>query len=232
MMKKYNIICSDPCWDFNDTLKMEDVKRGASSQYPTLNVTEIKKLPVQQISDPEGCLLALWVPSSLLQEGLDVMKAWGFQHKQTFIWVKIKKEESLKSYLSKKFKDLTSKITNKTKNKDNKDFSSKDFDISFNELLSFGMGRLFRQSHEVCLIGINNTGIYKKLKNKSQRSVSFFENKRHSEKPEDLQDRLELMFPDANKLEMFARRIRKDWTCLGNEVCDGEDIRDSLLKLL
>jgi hypothetical protein len=29
---------------------------------------------------------------------------------------------------------------------------------------------------------------------------------------------------------MFARRIRPDWTCLGNEI-DGDDIRVALAKL-
>jgi N6-adenosine-specific RNA methylase IME4 len=39
------------------------------------------------------------------------------------------------------------------------------------------------------------------------------------------------MFPKARKLELFARRIRPGWTCLGNEVCNGEDITISLSKL-
>jgi N6-adenosine-specific RNA methylase IME4 len=40
------------------------------------------------------------------------------------------------------------------------------------------------------------------------------------------------MFPNTEKLEMFARRIRPGWTCIGNEVCNGEDIRDSLAKFI
>lgn len=98
------------------------------------------------------------------------------------------------------------------------------------------MGRLFRQSHELCLIGINNNNIYKKLSNKSQRSVSFGENLKHSAKPEHLQDSLELMFPDKelNKIEIFARRQRPKWFCLGNEspMSYNEDIKISLNKLI
>ena len=95
------------------------------------------------------------------------------------------------------------------------------------------MGHLFRQTHEICLIGINNNGVYKKLKNKSQRSVMFAENLKHSAKPELLQDRLELMFPDANFLEVFGRRSRSNWTVIGNEspTTLGEDIRISLANL-
>ena len=63
-------------------------------------------------------------------------------------------------------------------------------------------------------------------------SVSFGENLKHSAKPEHLQDSLEIMFPQGKKLELFARRVRPDWTCLGNEVCNGEDITVSLAKLI
>lgn len=38
------------------------------------------------------------------------------------------------------------------------------------------------------------------------------------------------MFPRAAKLELFARRQRPDWTCLGDEL-DGLDIRDTLPAL-
>ena len=51
--------------------------------------------------------------------------------------------------------------------------------------------------------------------------------KKHSEKPEEIQNRIEAMF-DPNKfdlLEVFARRQRPNWTCAGNEL-DGLDIFD------
>ena len=38
------------------------------------------------------------------------------------------------------------------------------------------------------------------------------------------------MFPTQTKLELFARRHRPGWTCLGNEL-DGLDIRDALEQL-
>lgn len=54
-------------------------------------------------------------------------------------------------------------------------------------------------------------------------------NTRHSQKPEAIQDRIERLVPGPY-LELFARRQRPGWTCLGNEV-DGLDIRDSLARL-
>jgi len=230
MSKKFKVIVADCPWPFKDTLKMSDVARGASSNYSVMSISDIRQLPVKALAHPDGAILALWVPSSLLQEGLDTMKDWGFAHKQTYIWVKTKKEPLTKII------DTTISIvkaaveipTNKRKKwtvlavlKECKDIG----------MLAFGMGRLFRQTHEICLIGTSNNKIYKSLANKSQRSVSLAPNMRHSAKPEDLQDSLDIMFPKGNKLELFARRLRHDWTCLGNEICNGEDIRDSLAKL-
>jgi N6-adenosine-specific RNA methylase IME4 len=197
MSKKFQVIVADPPWSFSDSLKMSAVKRGAKSQYSTMTTSKIAEMPVQASCHPDGAVLCLWVPGSLLQEGLDVMKAWGFNHKQTYVWVKTKKRAC---------------------------------DYPLHECLSFGMGHTFRQTHEICLIGTNGK-INKQLKNKSQRSVSFAENLRHSSKPDHLQKSLETMFPKARKLELFARRIRPGWTCLGNEICNGEDIYVSLSKL-
>lgn len=54
---------------------------------------------------------------------------------------------------------------------------------------------------------------------------------KHSAKPEEMQDRIELMYPRAKKIELFARRVRPGWICLGNEIT-GRDIREDLRQLL
>ena len=231
-MNKFDIIVADPAWSFSDKLRHSDVKRGAQANYSTMTISEIQALPVNAYCNPDGAVLCLWVPSSLLQEGLDTMKAWGFKHKQTYVWVKTKKQpfnilfkevfkvaRSFKMFDS--FKELKKMILDQK-------FST------MNDMLSFGMGRLFRRSHEICLIGTNNNGIYKELQNKSQRSVSFASNLKHSAKPEHLQDALEVMFPNKNYLEIFGRRSRPNWTVIGNESSEtfGEDIRMSLSKLI
>lgn len=201
MKNKFSIIVADPPWAFSDRLTMSDVKRSAQSNYTTMTIGELERLPIPELSDPNGCLLALWCPSSLLQSGLSLLQYWGFELKTTYVWVKSKKK-------------LSSPFT-------------------LDNSLSFGMGRTFRAAHELALIGINNTQLYQSLQNKSQRSVSFAPNLGHSVKPECLQDSLDCMFPHANKLELFARRVRPNWTCLGNEcpASLGEDISTSINHL-
>jgi len=226
MSKKFSVIVCDPPWPFKDSLKMSDVARGAEANYHTMTISDIRSLDVKSICNPAGAVLCLWVPGSLLQEGLDTMKAWGFTHKQVYVWVKNRKNEHLKKDLFKTAKLMVEDIIAGAPKKQ----ILKNFQINLSSALAFGMGRLFRQTHEVCLVGISNNGIYKRLANKSQRSVCFAENLRHSAKPEALQDSLEAMFPRTQKLEMFARRVKPGWTCLGDEI-DGKDIRDALAEL-
>lgn len=207
---RYDLICSDPAWSFSDNLKRmkAKTKRSAQSQYQTMTGAEIAAINVREIANPEHCVLALWVPSTLLPTGIMVMNSWGFVLKQTFIWVKTKKN------VNKRIKKLVSQ---------NKD-------VDLNDMLSFGMGRLFRSTHEIALIGTMGK-VYSNLANKSQRSVILDINQGHSIKPNLLQDRLELMFPEANKLEMFARRQRSGWTCIGNAI-DGKDINAAVQDLI
>jgi N6-adenosine-specific RNA methylase IME4 len=229
-MSKFRIIVSDPPWSFGDELSMSKVKRGASANYDTLSISDLKDLQVQEIAD-EDAVLVLWCPSSLLSDGLAVMKAWGFRHTQTHIWVKTKKVplRNLKRALLTAFKQVVAGQTTVTFGHLIQDILSH-FDLEGS--LDFGMGRLFRQTHEIALVGVRGK-VYDHLENKSQRSVHFFPSTKHSVKPEALQDMLEKMFPQGERLEMFARRNRQGWTCVGLECPStmGEDIRDSLNRL-
>jgi N6-adenosine-specific RNA methylase IME4 len=51
--------------------------------------------------------------------------------------------------------------------------------------------------------------------------------KRHSQKPEIAYQIIERLYPNANRLELFARNKREGWTCLGNEI-SGREIKTEL----
>lgn len=87
---KYQVIVADPAWQFDDKLTMSDVKRGAAANYNTLSLQELAELPVDEVA-LEDSLLALWVPASLLNDGIFLMQAWGFNQKQIYTWVKTSK---------------------------------------------------------------------------------------------------------------------------------------------
>lgn len=221
---KINLLLVDAPFSFLDLLTMSKTKRGAKAQYKqVMSDKDILNLPVHEIV-ADDALIAFWVPSSKLQLGLDIMKKWGFTHKQTWIWVKIKNEPLIE----------LRKIVNKLLKGNIKDNIIEIIDnimnFDLNNSLKFYMGRTFRQTHEIALIGTRGK-ISKHLKNKSQLSVFLGKNPRHSEKPEALQDRLDIMFPDLTaKVELFARRDRPGWLCYGNECPSsyGQDIKDSI----
>jgi N6-adenosine-specific RNA methylase IME4 len=95
---KYSIIYSDPPWQYQNynyatTKDGTKAKRGIVKEYPVMTVQDIKNLPVKDISN-DNSILFLWVTFPLLEEGLDVIKAWGFKYKTIgFNWVKRNKNK-------------------------------------------------------------------------------------------------------------------------------------------
>ena len=89
--KQYDIIYADPPWKYNDPMKIKGVKgliRGAESFYKTMNLEDIKSLPIKDISS-KNAILFIWVTMPLLDKGFEVIESWGFQYKTCgFCWVK------------------------------------------------------------------------------------------------------------------------------------------------
>ena len=85
-MPKYNIIYADPPWTYRD--KALAGNRGAGCKYDLMTQDELKELPIDMIA-ADDCCLFMWVTMPMLQEGLDLVNAWGFTYKtNAFTWVK------------------------------------------------------------------------------------------------------------------------------------------------
>lgn len=94
--KKYDIIYADPPWQYNKrTNNKTKYGGGAMGHYKTMHIEDIKKLPVQNICN-NNSVLFMWVTFPLLQQGLDVINAWGFEYKTLgFSWHKLTKNNKL-----------------------------------------------------------------------------------------------------------------------------------------
>ncbi len=89
--RQFPTILADPPWRFqNRTGKMAPEHRRLS-RYDTMTLDDIKALPVAEHAC-EPAHLYLWVPNALLPEGIEVMRAWGFEYKSNLIWHKIRKD--------------------------------------------------------------------------------------------------------------------------------------------
>ena len=89
--KKYQVIYADPPWKFRFYGKPDKRSGRAEQHYQVMELNDIKNMNVQDLAD-EDCSLFLWVIEPMLPEGIEVMKAWGFEYKTVaFTWVKTNK---------------------------------------------------------------------------------------------------------------------------------------------
>ena len=89
--QKFSTIYADPPWRFQNRTGKVAPEHKRLNRYQTMSLEEIKALPVRQIAN-EKSHLYLWVPNALLPDGLEVMKAWGFEYKGNIVWEKIRKD--------------------------------------------------------------------------------------------------------------------------------------------
>jgi len=86
--KKYQIIYADPPWEYKES---GSGNRVVKSHYPTMSIEDIKNLPIQNICQ-DISILFIWVTFPRLEQGLETIKAWGFQYYGlAFDWTKLSK---------------------------------------------------------------------------------------------------------------------------------------------
>lgn len=89
--RKFQTVLADPPWRFiNRTGKIAPEHRRLT-RYDTMKTADICTLPVAEVVN-EPAHLYMWVPNALLPDGLEVMKAWGFDYKSNIVWHKIRKD--------------------------------------------------------------------------------------------------------------------------------------------
>ena len=86
-MKEYQIIYADPPWTYK-VWSVNGNKRSACQHYPTMTKEKLQAFPIQKISAKNSVLL-MWVTAPCLEEGLELIKKWGFVYKTIgFTWIK------------------------------------------------------------------------------------------------------------------------------------------------
>ncbi len=88
---KFSTVMADPPWRFQNRTGKVSPEHKRLARYPTMTLEEICGLPVaDHLESKAHCYL--WVPNALLPEGLQVLKAWGFEYKSNIIWEKVRKD--------------------------------------------------------------------------------------------------------------------------------------------
>lgn len=96
-----------------------------------------------------------------------------------------------------------------------------------NQKLFWGMGSFTRSNAEVVLLGTRG-----KLKRASAAVHSVVEAQigEHSVKPVEVMSRIEQLYGEVSRVELFARQTRPGWVSLGMGI-DGCDIRAEIARL-
>ncbi|MCC7127604.1 MAG: DNA methyltransferase [Microbacteriaceae bacterium] len=87
----FKTILADPPWRFTNRTGKVAPEHRRLDRYGTMELEEIKALPVGEITAKDAHLY-LWVPNALLLEGIEVLKAWGFRYVSNIIWAKRRKD--------------------------------------------------------------------------------------------------------------------------------------------
>ena len=203
--KKYNIIYADPPWSYSD----KGCNGNAAQHYPLMKDADICALPVKDIA-ADDCVLFMWATYPKLKEALDVIKAWGFTYKTIgFQWVKQNRSG-------------------------NGHF--------------FGLGRWTRGNTEPCFIAtkgdifpiilnddasapclIATKGKPKRI-NPSVSQLVFSPLRAHSQKPDEVRDKIVELMGDLPRVELFARSAAEGWDCWGNEAPGQQEEEDAWMS--
>jgi N6-adenosine-specific RNA methylase IME4 len=213
---RYSILLADPPWQYNDrkaVRKDGDVARfgiGASGRYHTEPTDQIANIPASDLALPDAQLY-MWATWPFLPGALWLMEQWGFEYKTcAFVWVKANKG---------RWKASGEQLTCQME------------DVGIEQFLEwmffYGVGNYTASNTEFVLLGARGQ-FMKPVKKASQVIVCpGWNGGEHSRKPEEVHRRVEKMYPDESYAELFARRERPGWLCLGDEL-DGMDLRESI----
>lgn len=193
----YQLIYVDPPWQYGNKIS----NGAAENHYSTMSLSELKHLPVWEVA-AEDAVLAMWYTGTHTEEAIELAEAWGFRIRtmKGFTWVK------LNQYAERRF---------------NKAIAEGEL-VDFNDFLSMlnsetrmNGGNYTRANTEDLLIATRGIGLERV--SASIKQVVYSCLGEHSEKPWEVRRRLELLYGDVERVELFARDTWPGWDRWGNQ---------------
>lgn len=213
-MQKYTLIYLDPPWKYNSRANHKTRFRGgAEGHYPLMTMDEIAALPVGMLAARNAALL-MWCTFPYLADQIKLFDHWGFRFRTMLLtWIKLNP-------------------TGWDQPKDDPNYKAgKEYVLYSDGLFHsvfFGVGYYAKSNPEVCLLGMR--GQVPTVSN-AVSSVIHAPRREHSRKPDEAYRRIEGVFGDVPRIELFARHSAPGWDVMGNAI-DGADIRDTLAPAL
>jgi N6-adenosine-specific RNA methylase IME4 len=204
-MNEYKLILCDPPWSYND--KAIAGNRGAEFKYPCMSIKELADMKdyIDEIAAIDSVLF-MWTTAPMLPNAIVLMAEWGYKFKTVaFTWVKTNKNP---------FSSDTTPNNHLTRNYYLQHTSVEGDEITHGDFM--GMGNHTRSNAEFVLLGIRGKGV--RRANASIRSTVISPIREHSRKPDEVRKRLEILYGDVTRIELFARERFPNWDSHGNEV--------------
>ncbi|EMN5321710.1 adenine methyltransferase [Enterobacter hormaechei] len=197
MTGKYSLIYADPPWSYGNTIS----NGAAADHYSTMKLIDIKRLPVWELA-AENAVLAMWYTGTHNQEAIELAEAWGFTVRtmKGFTWVKLNQNAELR-------------INKALAEGEISDFY--DFLDLLNAETRMNGGNHTRANTEDLLIATCGAGLERK--HAGIKQVVYSPLGAHSEKPWEVRHRLELLYGDVPRIELFSRSAAPGWHHWGNE---------------
>ncbi len=205
------VIYADPPWPEKGLNVPHPAPEGnagrADRHYKLMTLKEIKEMKLPKRA--KNGWLFLWCPHRKTHdEGIPVLRAWGYKYTGScFVWVKTQKNDA-----------ITRLFAWWSKNRQMLPPEEILLDLAKHGGAIepvYGMGYYARIAHEVLLIGKKGKPGPPNARN--LRSVVPHERLQHSQKPEIFAEIIE-RYSNGPYTELFARRKREGWTCLGDEL--------------
>ena len=94
--KKYSVIYADPPWKYKNTSPPCLPSKSPDTclveyYYPTMTYDELREMPIKDISEKD-CVLFMWTTTPNIEQGLQLVKDWGFKYKTMITWEKVNKD--------------------------------------------------------------------------------------------------------------------------------------------
>lgn len=197
MRADYDLIYCDPPWQYSNKIS----NGAATNHYLTTSLFDLTKLPVHTLA-AENSVLAMWYTAGFVEEAYQLAKAWGFKVRtpKAFTWIKFN------SLAWQRF----DKAIQNGELIDHNDL----FDL-LNAETKMNGGNYTRANSEDVLIATRGNGLERI--SASIKQVVFSCLGEHSQKPWEVKNRLELLYGDVKRIELFARDMSQGWDLWGNE---------------
>ncbi|CDG91484.1 MT-A70 family methyltransferase [Xenorhabdus bovienii] len=197
MEQKYSLILADPPWQYNNAAS----NGAANNHYTTTDFYSLTRLPIEQIA-AKNSVLAMWYTGNFTLEATKLAEAWGFTVKtmKLFTWVK----------LNKLAMDRIDKAIQEGRLLDSLDFIN-----LLNTETRMNGGNYTRSNTEDVLIAVRGNGLERQ--SASVKQVVYSCLGEHSQKPREVHHRLERLYGDVPRIELFARESMDGWHLYGNE---------------